>query len=93
LGVTSSLAIENAIQEALDSDRHVFIVGAGGKIKRRLQKLGIWQAIPPEHLLMDREAALAKALNLLDLPTEDLVASTTDSDSDSDPIQPLGSPA
>ncbi|MEM8642903.1 MAG: hypothetical protein AAGG51_29415, partial [Cyanobacteria bacterium P01_G01_bin.54] len=68
-GVTSSLAIENAIQEALDNERHVFIVGAGAQIKRRLQKLGIWQAIPPQHLLMDREAALAQALDLLDLPT------------------------
>lgn len=87
MGVTSSLAIENAIQEALDNERHVFIVGAGAQIKRRLQKLGIWQAIPPQHLLMDREAALAQALDLLDLPTN----AGGDALKDSEPVQSLSS--
>ena len=38
LGVTASLAIENAIKDAVESGRHVFIVGAAGKIKQRLEK-------------------------------------------------------
>ncbi|WP_315785225.1 SulP family inorganic anion transporter [Fischerella sp. JS2] len=65
LGVTASLAIENAIREAVEKGRHVFIVGATGKIKRRLEKLGIIQLLPPHHLLMDRREALQQALILV----------------------------
>ncbi len=66
LGVTASLAIENAIREAVEKGRHVFIVGATGKIKRRLENLGIIQLLPPHHLLMDRKEALQQALVLVD---------------------------
>ncbi len=62
LGVTASLAIENAIQDAFDKGRQVFIVGAAGKIKRRLEKFGILDQLPPENLLMDRTAALRQAI-------------------------------
>lgn len=65
LGVTASLAIENAIREAVEKGRHVFIVGATGKIKRRLEKLGIMQLLPPHHLLMNRTEALQQALILV----------------------------
>jgi SulP family sulfate permease len=65
LGVTASLAIENAIKEAVEKGRHVFIVGATGKIKRRLEKLGIMQLLPPHHLLMDRTEALRQAVTLV----------------------------
>lgn len=62
LGVTSSLVIENAILEALDKERHVFIVGAAGQTKRRLEKLGILARLPTQHLLMDRCEALRQAV-------------------------------
>lgn len=62
LGVTSSLAIENAIQEAIDKGRHVFIVGATGQIKRRLQKFGILSMLPAHHLHIDRTEALRQAI-------------------------------
>ncbi|MBC6479351.1 MAG: SulP family inorganic anion transporter [Hormoscilla sp. GM7CHS1pb] len=65
LGVTSSLAIENAIKEACDNGRHVFIVGAAGKIKRRLEKFGILQMLPPQHLVMERKDALKQAIALV----------------------------
>ena len=65
LGVTSSLAIENTIKEACEHDRHVFIVGAAGKIKRRLEKFGILQLLPPNHLIMERTEALRQALALI----------------------------
>jgi SulP family sulfate permease len=65
LGVTASLAIENAIKEAVEKGRHVFIVGATGKIKRRLERLGIMQLLPPHHLVMDRREALQQALVLV----------------------------
>ncbi|WP_071518682.1 SulP family inorganic anion transporter [Geitlerinema sp. PCC 9228] len=65
LGVTSSLAIENAIQEAVENDREVFIVGAAGNIKRRLEDFGILNMLPPDHLLMDRRQALREAMKLI----------------------------
>ncbi|NEP49788.1 MAG: SulP family inorganic anion transporter [Moorea sp. SIO3C2] len=58
LGVTATLALENAIQEALDKGREVFIVGAKGKTRKRLQSLDIWQQIPPQNLEVSRLEAL-----------------------------------
>ena len=64
MGVTSSLAIENAVQDAVEKGRHVFIVGAAGKIRQRLEKLGVLALIPPQHLLMIRTEALRQAVAL-----------------------------
>lgn len=83
LGVTASLALENAIQEAVENRRYVFIVGAAGQTKQRLDKLKIFQLIPPQNLYMDRAAALKAAVNTvfpdvheppLDLDTDASVA-------------------
>lgn len=65
LGVTASLAIENAIKDACDRGLQVFIVGANSKIQRRLESLGILALIPPEHLLMTRVEALRYAVALV----------------------------
>ncbi|MUL38936.1 SulP family inorganic anion transporter [Gloeocapsopsis dulcis] len=65
LGVTSSLAIENAIQEALDQGREVIVVGATGKVKRRLEKLGIVGLIPGQYWMGDRLTALQEGLALV----------------------------
>lgn len=65
LGVTSSLSIENALREAVEKGRQVIIVGATGKIKRRLQRLGILEMLPPHHLMMDRLEALKLGLSLV----------------------------
>ena len=62
LGVTSSLSLENAIQEALNAKREVMIVGATGKVKSRLEDLGIAGLIPDEHWMQDRLAALKEGL-------------------------------
>ena len=64
MGVTSSLAIENAVQDAVEKGRHVFIVGAAGKIRQRLEKLGVLALIPPQHLLTNRTEALRQAVAL-----------------------------
>lgn len=66
LGVTASLEIENVLKEACDKGVQVFIVGAAGKIKRRLEKFGILAMIPPHHLLVDRTEALRQAVLLVD---------------------------
>jgi len=65
LGVTSSLALENAIQEAVDSNHEVFIVGATGKVRSRLEKLGIAGLIPEYHWMSDRLLALQEGLNIV----------------------------
>ncbi|MGD1806519.1 SulP family inorganic anion transporter [Dapis sp. BLCC M126] len=65
MGVTSALAIENAIQETVDTGRHVFLVGASGSVKRRLEKLGVLKIVPSQNMLMDRKQALVKAVSLV----------------------------
>lgn len=81
LGVTSSLALENAIKEAVEKGRHVFIVGAAGSIKRRLQKFGVLDLLPPHCLLMDRTDALRQALELVALNDESFQLSNSPSSS------------
>jgi sulfate permease, SulP family len=65
LGVTASLAIENTIKDALDNKRQVFIVGAGSKIRNRLERLGILDFLPAHHVLMDRTEALQQAIAMV----------------------------
>ncbi len=62
LGVTTSLALENAIQEAVEGDRAVYIVGAKGQTYKRLTRLGLLNIIPAERFLIDRTVALRQAL-------------------------------
>ena len=66
VGVTSALAIENAIQEALDAGREVVVVGATGKVRDRLEKLGIAGMIPEEHWMGDRLMALQEGLRIIE---------------------------
>jgi len=66
LGVTSSLAIENAIQEALDAGRAVIVTGATGKIRSRLEKVGIGGMIPDEHWVAERLTALEEGLRIIE---------------------------
>ncbi len=65
MGVTSALAIENAIQETIDTGRHVFLVGLAGSVKRRLEKLGVLNIVPSQNLLMDRKEALVRAVSFI----------------------------
>ncbi|TVQ07698.1 MAG: SulP family inorganic anion transporter [Leptolyngbya sp. DLM2.Bin27] len=65
LGVTAALALENAIQDASDAGRQVFVVGAQGKTLSRLEKLGVLRFVPAEHLVATRNEALKAALRLL----------------------------
>lgn len=65
LGVTSSLAIENAIHEAIDERREVIVVGATGKVKKRLEKLGIKGLIPEHHWMDERLSALKEGFAIV----------------------------
>lgn len=71
LGVTASLALENAIKEAIDEGRQVFIVGASGQTKRRLGDLKVFTLMPSNNLFMDRTAALRAATLAVDSSPED----------------------
>ncbi|MEL6816028.1 MAG: SulP family inorganic anion transporter [Cyanobacteria bacterium J06598_3] len=62
LGVTTSLALENAIQEAVDGDRAVYIVGAKGQTYKRLTRLGLLEIVPAERFMVSRTVALQQAL-------------------------------
>ena len=62
LGVTSSLALENAIEEAVEKGRQVFLVGLQGQAERRLRKLGVMEKVPTKNIISDRTEALRKAV-------------------------------
>lgn len=62
LGVTSSLALENAIQEAVEKGRHVFLVGVSGQAENRLRKLGVMDIVSPDNIMSDRITALKEAV-------------------------------
>jgi SulP family sulfate permease len=77
MGVTSSLAIENAVEEAVEKDRQIFIVGAAGQTKRRLASLKVFDLVPPQNLYMDRAEALRSAVTAI-YPTLDGQAQVVD---------------
>lgn len=61
LGVTASLAVENIVKEALAKGRQVYLVGATGSVRQRLQRLNVLDKLPPESLVMSRLEALQQA--------------------------------
>ena len=63
LGVTTSLALENSIQEAVDGGRAVYIVGATGQTYKRLTRLGLLDIVPADRFLANRTEALRRALD------------------------------
>ncbi len=65
LGVTASLALENAMCEAVEKQRQVLVVGAKGQTLERLHKLKIQKGVPPEHFYSERLAALTAAVATL----------------------------
>ncbi|MCU0551289.1 MAG: SulP family inorganic anion transporter [Leptolyngbya sp. Prado105] len=67
LGVTASLAIENAIRDAHDKGVEIFVVGATEKIRQRLGNLGITELVSADRFLNDRTAALSQAVEQVHL--------------------------
>jgi SulP family sulfate permease len=65
LGVTAALAVENAVEEAIEKGRQVFVVGAEGITKRRLEKLGLYKKLPVERTSLSRRDALQQAVSSL----------------------------
>ena len=65
LGVTAALAVENAVEEAIEKGRQVFVVGASDTTQRRLEKLGLFQKLPSERTSISRREALEQAVTAL----------------------------
>jgi len=62
LGVSSALALEEAILDMLHAGRCVYIVGAHGQPRDRLERLGILTKIPRENFTDKRTVALERAI-------------------------------
>ena len=62
LGVTAALAVENAVEEAIEKGRQVFVVGAADTTQRRLEKLGLYRKLPKERTSLSRHEALRQAV-------------------------------
>ncbi|SBO44265.1 SulP family inorganic anion transporter [Cyanobium sp. NIES-981] len=65
LGVTAALAVENAVEEAIEKGRQVFVVGASGTTRERLEKLGLFAKLPQEHVCVSRSEALQQAVTAI----------------------------
>lgn len=63
---TAALALESAIKDSQDNGSQVFIVGTVGRVKHLLDRLGILNLVPPDHLFGDRIHALKQAVVLDD---------------------------
>ena len=62
IDTTVSLAIENTIKDAVESERQVIIVKPRTQATKTLERLGIFELIPGTQLCEKREQALEKAL-------------------------------
>jgi len=62
LGVTAALAVELAVEEAIEKGRQVFVVGASGTTRQRLEKLGLYAKLPLERTTLSRHDALMQAV-------------------------------
>ncbi|MXY63031.1 MAG: SulP family inorganic anion transporter [Synechococcus sp. SB0665_bin_28] len=65
LGVTTALAVENAVEEAVKAQRHVYVVGAVGTTRRRLEALKLFELLPADHTQLSRAQALAAAVEAI----------------------------
>jgi SulP family sulfate permease len=62
LGVSSALALEEAILDMSRAGRPVYLVGARDQTLQRLQKLDVFRYVPQEHHVSSRRTALEKVL-------------------------------
>ena len=65
LGVTAALALENAVEEAVENGRDVYVVGAEGTTQKRLEKLGLYKKLAPDHTEISRGEAIKAAVATL----------------------------
>ena len=62
MGVTAAIALENAVKEAIEVGREVFLVGANGSTAKRLEKMKLLERLPQQNIGSDRLTALRLAV-------------------------------
>ena len=62
MGVTAAIALENAVKEAIEAGRDVFLVGATGSTEKRLEKMKLLERLPQQNIGSDRLTALRLAV-------------------------------
>ena len=67
LGVTAAIALENAVKEAIEVGREVFLVGATGSTEKRLRKMKLMERLPERNIGEDRLLALRYAVDGLSM--------------------------
>jgi SulP family sulfate permease len=70
IDVTISLAIENAIKDAVEANCEVFVVSPDPNLHTEFERLGIADLIPDDHMLHNRHEALQRAVDSA-IPEED----------------------
>ncbi len=75
LGVTASLALENAMQEAREQEKTVWVVGANPRVRERLEKLGLRDWLDESCWWDSREAALTAAVAMVEKPAVETLTS------------------
>ena len=63
IDATISLAIENAIKDTVELQRQVFIVSPSTQARPILERLGVFDLVPAEHVVAQRADALRQALS------------------------------
>jgi len=62
---TVSLAIENALKDAIDAGKDVFIVRPASETSKFLSRAGVFDLVPDEHLCVNRVDALRMAADAI----------------------------
>ncbi|MEO1004074.1 MAG: SulP family inorganic anion transporter [Cyanobacteria bacterium J06638_7] len=68
LGISAALAIENAVEEAIEVGRQVYVVGAQGTTRKRLEEFRLFEKLPEDHTDLTRHQALMHAVGSLASP-------------------------
>lgn len=68
LGVTALLALETMLKDAIAQRRDIFLVGAKGRVRQRLECIEVLRQLPPEHWVGDRLSALEQSLQIVARP-------------------------
>jgi SulP family sulfate permease len=63
LGVTTSLAVEGVIREALHHGCRVYLAGTQEQPRKRFENLGLAKVLPPENWIESRADALKRAVS------------------------------
>ncbi len=58
IGVSSSLAIEQMVHDDLEASKPVYLVGMVQSVKERMERLGVLDHIPVDHIYTERQQCL-----------------------------------